>query len=367
MRAVVTGATGFLGGHVARQLAERGDDVVATYRNPERLPRLRSIHVDSVRADVLDRGALRRAMRGADAVFHTAGYVGSRPVDRVFQLNALAPRLVIEAAAAEGVARVILTSSVAAVGPAAPGEVATENSVYRGDNAYGDSKHEGEAEAFAAGARLEIEVIAVEPSYVLGVPLDRSQPGETSTRIVGNYLAGRLPGIVDGGGTNIVDVDDVARGHLLAHDRGRPGERYILGGVNLGWVELIDRIADLSGIHHPIAVLPAEAATLARAQAALHLPGLIAPEGLLLMAANWRASSQKARKELRYRSRPLETTLQETIDWYLELIDRGVFAGRRVSPLSLAAGGMRVAQQLGLTRGLHAVERYAGRRLVAGA
>jgi dihydroflavonol-4-reductase len=367
MRAVVTGATGFLGGHVARQLAERGDDVVATYRNPERLPRLRSLDVETVRADVLDRGALRRAMRGADVVFHTAGYVGSRPVERVFQLNALAPRLVVEAAAAEGVGRLILTSSVAAIGPAPPGEVANEGDVYRGDNAYGDSKHEGEAEAFAAAARLDVEVVAVEPSYVLGVPIDRSQPGETSTRIVGNYLAGRLPGVVDGGGTNIVDVDDVARGHLLAHEHGRPGERYILGGVNLGWVELIDRIADLSGVHHPIAVLPAEVATLAKAQAALGIRGPIAPEGLLLMASNWRASSQKARKELRYRSGPLEQTLTETIDWYRELIDRGVFAGRRISAFSVAAGGMRAAQRLGITRGLHAVERYAGRRLVAGA
>ena len=366
MRAVVTGATGFLGGHVARQLAERGDDVVATYRNPERLPRLRSLDVDSVRADVLDRAALRRAMRGADAVFHVAGYVGSRPVDRVFRLNALAPRLVVEAAAAEGVARVVITSSVAAVGPAPAGEVASEHDVYRGDSPYGDSKHEGEAESFAAGARLGIEVVAVLPSYVLGVPLDPSHAGETSTRIVGNYLAGRLPGIVDGG-TNIVDVDDVARGHLLAHDRGRPGERYILGGVNLGWVELIDRIADLSGIHHPIAVLPSEVAPLARAQAALNIPGPIAPEGLLLMAANWRCSSQKARKELRYRSRPLEKTLTETVDWYLELIDRGVFAGRRISALSLAAAGMRAADRVGLARGVQAIEHYAGRRLVAGA
>src|SRR5206468_7295802 len=136
----------------------------------------------------------------------------------------------------------------------------------------------GEAESFAAAARLGIEVIAVEPSYVLGVPIDRSQPGETSTRIVGNYLAGRLPGVVDGGGTNIVDVVDVARGHVLAHERGKPGERYILGGVNLGWVELIDRVAELSGVHHPIGVMPNEVARLARVQAALNIPGVIAPE-----------------------------------------------------------------------------------------
>jgi dihydroflavonol-4-reductase len=369
MRAVVTGATGFLGGHVARQLAERGDDVVATYRNPDRLARLRSLDIETVKADMFDRAALRRAVRRADVLFHTAGYVGSRPLERVWQLNARAPRLVVEAAAVEDVPRVVVTSSVAAIGPAAPGEVATEADVYRGGGpfgAYGDSKHEGEAEAFAAGARLGVEVITAAPAYVLGVPLDPTQPGETSTRTVGNYLLGRLPGVVDGG-TNIVDVDDVARGHLLAAEHGRPGERYILGGVNLGWVELIDRIADLSGVHRPIAVLPTEVAVLARAQAALKLPGPIAPEALQLMAQNWRCSSEKARKELRYRSRPLEATLRETIDWYAELIDRGVFAGRRVTALSVAAAGMRAAQRFGFTRGLHAAERYAGRRLVAGA
>jgi dihydroflavonol-4-reductase len=367
VRAVVTGATGFVGGHVARLLGERGDDVTATYRNADRLPRLRSLDVREAKADVLDRASLRRAVRGADVVFHTAGFVGSRPESRVWQLNALAPRIVVEAAAAEGVPRVVLTSSVAGIGPAPDAEMAEETDVYRGDGmVYSDSKHEGEAEAFAAGARLGVEVVTVNPAYVLGVPVDRSQPGETSTRIVGNFLLGRLPAVVDGG-TNIVDVEDVATGHLLAADRGKPGERYILGGVNLGWVELIDRIAALSGVHHPLVVLPTETATLARAQRTLGLPSLIAPEGILLMAQNWRASSRKARRDLGYRARALEPTLRATIDWYGELIDRGVFAGRRPSAMSLASVGMRAAQRMGVIGAAQGIERYTGRRLVAGA
>src|SRR3712207_5523996 len=124
MNTVVTGATGFVGGHVARLLAERGDEVTATYRNPDRRSRLRDLDVREVKADVLDRAALRRALRGAEVVFHTAGFVGSKPADAVWRLNALAPRLVVEAAAAEGVRRVVITSSVAAVGPAPAGSVA---------------------------------------------------------------------------------------------------------------------------------------------------------------------------------------------------------------------------------------------------
>jgi dihydroflavonol-4-reductase len=366
MRAVVTGATGFVGGHVARLLAERGDEVTATFRNPERLGRLRQIDVREVKADVLDRGAMRRAMRGAEVVFHTAGYVGSKPPDLVWRLNALAPRLVVEAAAAEGVGRVVITSSVAAIGPAEGTDSAEESDVYRGGGGvYGDSKHEGEAEAFAAGARLGVEVVGVNPAYVLGVPVDRSQPGETSTRIVGQYLLGRLPAVV-GGGTNIVDAEDVATGHLLAAARGEPGERYILGAHNMNWVELIDRIAALSDVHHPIVVLPTEAAAVARATLAARLPTPIAPEGILLMAENWRVSSRKARRELRFTTRSVDATLVETIDWYRELIERGVFAGQGASGMSLTSVGMRAAGRLGLTRSLKGIERWSGRRMVAG-
>ena len=140
-------------------------------------------------------------------------------------MNALGPRVAVEAAAAEGVGRVVVTSSVAGIGPAAPGEIGTEEDDFRAGElglTYVDSKHEGEFEALAAGAREGIEVVIVNPSYVLGVPVDRSQPGETSTRTIGNYLRGRLPAVVDGH-TNIVDVRDVATGHLRAAEKGRPG------------------------------------------------------------------------------------------------------------------------------------------------
>jgi dihydroflavonol-4-reductase len=364
----VTGATGFVGGHVARALAEAGHDVRVTYRASARLGRLGDLGIHPVKADVLDRGSMRRAVRGCDIVFHSAGYVNSRPVERVWRLNALSPRILVEAAAAEGVRRVVLTSSVAAIGTAPEGEVADETSVYRsggGSMVYADAKHEGELEAFAAGARLGIEVVVVNPSYVLGASLERTRPGETSTRTVANYLLGRLPAVVDGA-TNIVDVVDVADGHLLAARRGKPGERYILGGYNLRWVELIDRLAEQSGVSHPVLVVPRDFALLARAYGELRLPSPVAPEGLVLMAQNWRYSSRKAKKELGYRTRPLERTLGESIEWSRELIEAGAFRERGASALSLAAAGVRFAERLGLGAGLRAADRYTGRRLVAG-
>ena len=368
MRACVTGATGFVGGHVARLLAEGGHDVRVSYRDERRLERLAGLDLRAVKADVLDRGAMRRATRGCEVVFHAAGLVGSNPLARLWEVNALAPRIAVEAAAAEGVSRVVLTSSVAALGPVPQGQVGTEDDPFRGGGlglTYVDSKHEGEVEALAAAARTGIELVIVNPSYVLGVPVDRSQPGETSTRVIGNYLRGRLPAVVDGE-VNVVDVRDVAAGHLAAAERGVAGERYVLGGHDTGWVELLERVGELSGARHPLAVLPPEVADLARRAEALRVPIAVSAEGLALMAQNWRYSSRKARRELGYRARTLDVTLRETIDWYRELLDDGVLAGGRPSTLSVTAAGMRFAGRVGLLRGVALAERYVGRRLVAG-
>jgi dihydroflavonol-4-reductase len=350
----VTGSTGFIGAHVAKLAAEAHGPPRVTYRDEARLARLGGLEVEAVKADVLDRTALRRAFRGCDVVFHAAGLVASRPPERVWQINALAPRIAVEAAAAEEVRRVVLTSSVAGIGPAPADRPGTEEDLYAGWGlglTYPDAKHEGESEALAAGARLGVEVVVVNPSYVFGVPVDRSQPGETSTRMIGNYLVGRLPAVVDAR-TNVVDVRDVAKGHLLAAERGQPGERYVLGGHDAGWVELLERVGELSGVHHPIVVLPPEAR---------HLPWLVAGEGIALMAQNWNYSSAKARRELGYRARSLDRTLRDTIDWYLELPSES----RPPSPMSVAAAGVRLAGRLGVLGGLEVAERYLGRKLVA--
>jgi dihydroflavonol-4-reductase len=365
----ITGATGFIGSHLAELASQSRGPVRVTYRDEARLERLGGADVEPIRADVLDRAALRRAFRGCETVFHAAGYVASRPAERVWEVNALSPRIVVEAAAAESVRRVVVTSSVAGIGPAPRDRPGTEDDAYRGGGlglAYPDAKHEGESEALAAGARLGVEVVIVNPSYVFGPAVDRTHPGETSNRLIGNYLLGRLPAVVDSE-TNAVDVRDVAKGHLLAAERGAPGERYVLGGHDLRWVELIERVARLSGVRHPLVVLPREAGELARRAEELGIASPVAGEGVLLMAQNWRYSSSKARRELGYRSRPLDRTLRDTIAWYQELIECGAFDGGHRSPLSLAATGVQIAARAGLLAPLRVAERYTGRRLVVGA
>jgi dihydroflavonol-4-reductase len=371
VKACVTGATGFLGAHVVSHLRERGHDVRVTYRTKSRLARLGALEVEAVKADVLDQAAMRRAVKGCDVLFHAAGYVGAKPAERVWQMNALSPRIAVEACAAAGVGRVVLTSSVAAVGPVGSGgKAVTEEQPYLAARlrlTYGDAKHEGEVEALAAGGRTGVEVVVVNPAYVLGTPVDRSDVGETSTRIVGNYLRGRLPAVMDGG-ASICDARDVARGHLRAATRGKPGERYILGGHNIGWVELIDRVAALSDVHWPLAVIPHEAVGVLRTPERFGIPSgaLIDPEAWGLMGSRWWASSRKAKRELGYRVRPLDETLRDTIDWYLELIERGAFRGGGTSRLSVLAAGFRLGGRLGLVPAMRVAERHLGRRLVAG-
>ena len=338
------------------------------YRSQQKLSGLKGLKFRRTKTDVLDFRGMRRAVKGADVLFHTAGYVGSTPAERVWRLNAHAPVIAVEAAAAEGVKRVVVTSTISAVGPPQNGGPADESTDYPKNwlgLAYPDSKHEGEHAALEAGERHGVEVVVVNPAYVLGVPIDRSQPGETSTRTIGNYLRGRLPAVIDAP-MNFVDVADVADGHLLAADRGKPGERYILGGENLRWPTLIDRIADLSDVHLPVMVLPPEVARLARIRDALGLPGPMSVEGYELMSKDWCFSSEKAERELGYRARPLDETLSATINWYLELMEDGTFAGAGSSGLSRMAGGIRAASRLGLLRPVRVGQRALGMRVVAG-
>jgi dihydroflavonol-4-reductase len=369
MNICVTGATGFVGAQVAAKLAAARNDweatVRVTWRDRSRLEALAGIDVDPVEADVLDRDAMRKALDGCELLFHAAGMVASRPARAVWDVNTVAPRIAVECAAEVGVRRVVLTSSVAAIGPAPRGRPADERDPGpKGDTGmiYADAKREGERAAFAAGERLGVEVVAVNPAYVLGPPLNRARGAETSTRIVGNYLRGRLPAIVDSF-TNIVDVEDVADGHLLAAERGIPGDRYILGGENLRWSEVIERIGRLSGREFPVIALPPELASGAGLLKRLRVP-LLPLEGIRLMAPDWRYSSEKAKRELGYSPRGVDEALQRTVDWYLGLLASGAVARGRRRPFDVMTAGVRASDRLGLLTPLKAAGRVTGRKLV---
>jgi dihydroflavonol-4-reductase len=165
---------------------------------------------------------------------------------------------------------------------------------------------------------------------------------------------------------NFADVEDAARGHLLAADDGKAGERYILGGVNLSWPELIEHVAEVSGYRHPVLVLPPETARMAQIREAMKLPAALPAEGFGLMSKDWRFSSEKAKRELGYETRPLDETIRATVDWYLELMEAGTFAGEVRSGMSTIAEALGQAAAFGLLHPLRLGQRVAGRRVLVG-
>src|SRR3954471_9570636 len=250
---LVTGATGFVGSHVARALVARGDDVRVTVRAGSSREALAGLDVEPVTARLGDRAALRRALRGVDRVFHVAGTtdLGASPAV-LTRVNVEGTRTVMEEALAAGVERAVHTSSVGAVGPARPNGAVDERTSFPVDLGvpYAESKHAAETEALRVAAR-GLDVVIVCPAHVFG----RGDRGPTSTGVVLRFLLRRIPIYVPGA-INVVDVRDVAAGHLLADERGATGERYILGTRNYTWERLFAELARLSGIDGPAVELP---------------------------------------------------------------------------------------------------------------
>jgi dihydroflavonol-4-reductase len=314
---LVTGATGFVGSHVIGLLLERGDDVRALVRRDSNAAALEHLPVQVVRGDVLDRRSVRRALRDVDRVFHLAGTTSLvLPREQAFALNVEGTRVVLEEALRAEVARVVYTSSVAAIGPAPADATADESNVWdAGRHAipYVDSKHEAEAVAFRLAGR-GLPLVIVNPAHVLGA----GDPGRSSTTLVRRFMRRQIPAYVDGT-LNIVGVEDVARGHVLADERGGTGERYILGNRNFTFDRLFADLARLSGVEPPMVKLPLPVA-LALAAAGQRLPGLPAPTPVEVRAAslNWAFVSSKAKRELGWTTSPHEDALEETVAWYRE-------------------------------------------------
>lgn len=351
-KTLVTGGTGFIGSHVVRALARRGDELRLLVRSSARARQLEKhlgdIEFEPVTGNLRDRKALRRAMRDVDKVFHVAGITSMRPRDRkrVFQVNVEGTRNVMAEALGAGVERVVYTSSVAAIGPGKRGSTADETQTYTAGGlgiAYINSKHEAEVEVFQHAAR-GLPVVAVNPTFVLG-PDDPT--AGTSNALVRRFLLRQIPAYIEGA-LNIVDVRDVATGHLLADQKGRVGERYILGGRNFTLARLFSDLARVSGVAPPPIKLPAvialagvEAATRAR------IPIPTSVDEVRSGMQWWAYRSTKAQKELSFRARPHEETLEDTVSWLMERLGDRVGQRHPYDPaLTVAGRAMRFGGKL---------------------
>jgi dihydroflavonol-4-reductase len=348
-RTLLTGATGFIGSHVVRLLVQRGDEVSVTVRAGSAPAAFDGLPVQTVRADICDRRSIRRAMRNIEHVFHVAGTTNlALPRERAFALNVAGTRIVLEEALRAQVERVVYTSSVAAIGPAPPGRTADESNVWdagRYQIPYVDSKHEAEAAAMRLVAR-GLPLVIVNPAHVLGA----GDHGRSSTTLVRRFLRRQIPAYVDGT-LNIVGVEDVARGHLLADERGIVGERYILGNRNFTFDRLFADLGRISGVEPPILKLPTPVA-LALASAAARAGGLGMPTPAEVRASslNWAFVNKRAKRELGWKTSPHEDCLEATVAWYRE----------RESD-TLAAPGARQPRALRLASGVFARVGLPGR------
>ncbi len=314
-KTLVTGSTGFIGSHLTRALAARGDTLRLLIRRDTPHLQLDGIEFERINGDINDRRAVRRALEGVGRVFHVAGTTSMRSADaeRVFEVNVGGTALLAEEARAAGVERFVHTSSGGAVGAAVRGGRIDEAERWR-PGGYGipyiDSKHEAETEILRQAAH-GLDAVIVNPTFVLG-------PGATrptgSTALVTRFLARRIPAYVDGG-LNIVDVRDVVTGHLQAEAKGERGERYILGGRNFTMQRLFADLSRISGVPAPEARLPAGLAVNgAKAAEVIGIPVGFAPDEARSASMWWTFSSAKAKRELGFNARPHEETLEDAIE-----------------------------------------------------
>jgi len=324
MTTLVTGATGFLGNHVARQLVFAGHSVRILVRATSNLASLEGLNAERAVGDLQDMASLDRAMRGVRRVYHVAAdyRLWSRNPDEIYESNVAGTRRLLEIAGQAGVERVVYTSTVATIvvpthGPALPNEE-TRATVDQMIGHYKRSKFLAELEAIKAAA-AGVPVVIVNPTAPVG-PGDW-KPTPTG-RIIVDFLNGRMPAYVDTG-LNVVAVEDCAAGHLLAAEKGRIGERYILGGRNMTLKQILGALSAITGRPAPRLRLP-HAVALAAGYADEFFARLtgrephIPVEGVKMSRHRMFVESDKAERELGYRAGSVEAGLERAVRWYVD-------------------------------------------------
>ena len=321
---LVTGANGFVGAAVVRALAARGEPVRALVRPGSNTLNRDELPAEIVRGDITDPATLVPAARGCSAVFHVAAdyRLWVPDEDAMYATNVDGSVKVLESAATAGVERMVYTSSVAVLGINADGQPANEQTpVAESDmiGPYKRSKFLAERAVREAADRLGFPVVTVNPSTPIGPGDFRPTP---TGRIIVDAASGRMPAYVDTG-LNIVHVDDVANGHLLARDRGQPGERYILGGADMTLKQILITVARHCGRRPPIVRLPRAAVypvavigeTFARV---FGTEPLVTRDELRMASKHMYFSSDKAEAALGYRFRPAEDAIVDALTWFRE-------------------------------------------------
>ena len=322
MKCFVTGATGFLGSHVARQLLAQGAELRLLVRATSRTDNIEGLAAERVVGDLRDAESLKRGMAGCEFVFHVAADYRLWSLNRqeLYESNVEGTRNILQAARDAGVRRVIYTSSVATMGFGNNGRLTDESSPVSLSNMIGDykrSKFMAERLVIEAGQAGQ-NVVMVNPTTPIG---ERDIKPTPTGRIVVDFLRRKFPAYVDTG-LNLVDVVDCAEGHLLAMEKAVPGERYILGGENLTLKQILDKLAVITGLPSPKVKLPYAVAyatgvvdTLVSGTIRKREPR-VTLDSVRMGRKKMFVTSSKAERELGWNPKPVDDALRRAVEWF---------------------------------------------------
>ena len=320
-RIFITGSTGFIGQKLTHTLAEQGNTVVALVRSKGKAATLNHSNIETVQGDLFDLDALHKGMEGCDEVYHLAAFASVWAKDDTFKrVNIDGTTNILDVAKNQGVGKVVVTSTAGVIGPAIDGPV-NEETPRKVDffTDYESTKHESE-EQMRERAGNGQHIVIVNPTRVYGPgPLNVSN---SVTKLVKQYIDGKwkfMPG--DGMSTgNYVFVEDVIQGHIKAMEKGRSGQRYLLGGEDATYHELFDLIAETGGKKYKLYKMPLGVMlTFGKLQLFLAenfgKQPMITPGWVRKYLYKWSVSSQKAQEELGYQITPLKQGIEQTVDW----------------------------------------------------
>src|ERR1700724_37129 len=322
MLVFLTGATGFVGSHVARALAAHGADLRLLIRSSSDLRNIQELRAGRVVGDSRDAASLKKAVTGCEVIFHVAAdyRLWVRDPDEMYRSNVEGTKAILEAARKNGVRRVVYTSSVATIGFTRNGYPANEDSpVSLADmiGHYKRSKFMAEQLALEAG-RSGLQVVVVNPTTPVG---DQDVKPTPTGRIVVDFLKRKFPAYVETG-LNLVDVRECARGHVTALEKGKRGEPYILGGENLTLKQILDKLGEITGLPSPKVKLPyvfafaAGVVDEAITGRMLHREPRATVDTVRMGRKKMFASSAKAERELGWKIVPVEAALRRAVEWF---------------------------------------------------
>jgi dihydroflavonol-4-reductase len=322
MKTLVTGGTGFLGANVVRALLQRGVEVRALVRPRSDTRNLDNLDVELVAGDLRDRGSLEAALEGCDGVYHVAAMYAlwARHPQEIYDSNVTGTINILEAAGQAGVQKIVYTSSVATIGLPTDGTPGTEEVPLSPEDIVSDykrSKYLAEQAALQYAQR-GLPVVIVNPSFPVGAWDVKPTP---SGQVIVNFLRGKIPAYVDTG-LNVVGVEDVAVGHILAAEKGRVGERYILGHANLTLSELFQLLAQVSGMAAPRLRIPYGVAYASAcvsefmARTITHKPPFVTLAGVRLSRKRMFFDVSKAVRELGLPQTPAIDALRKAVQWF---------------------------------------------------